>query len=807
MRTLVQDIRYGSRMLLRKPGLTIVAVMTLTLGIGAGTVIFSVVDHVLLRPLPFPDSDRIFTIWNTYPQTPWGEEEVSPPDFCDWREQNNFFNQLAAYERFSYVWTDSSDPVRLRAARVSGDFFSAMGINPILGRPILPADDHEGAHHVVVLSHELWRNQFGSDPSIVGHALTLNGVGFTVLGVMPAEFGFPGDVDLWSPLAYEPPFEPALRRSTWLKTVARLKPGVTPDEAQADMSTIASRLEREHPESNAGRGVRLVSLFEKTVGSARPALLVLLAAVGCLLMIACANVANLLLARASGRQKEIAVRKALGAGRLRLIRQLVTESVLLSLLGGAGGALVAVWALELVRNLNPAIIPRIQEVQLDFRVFGFMLLVSLSAGVVAGMAPALMAARVDFFEGIRQFGSSQENPRGRRFRSSLIVAEVAMAQILLVGGGLLFQSFLLLRSVDPGFNPESLLVSRFDLFTERYNDLEARRSFYRQAVERVSALPGVQAASLTTTIPLHEVQLGNEFVVEGLPRPPPSQIPSAGFNAITPDYFQTMGIRLLAGRTFSDADREGKPKTVIINQTMAEHFWPDESPMGQRIRLVSDESLADSSSIEIVGVVGDVRQMGLDAEVRSEIYLPYAQRPWRSCFLLVRSKSEPAGLTSAIRSEIRGIDPAIALNRFRSMNDYVSDSTGQPRFRTFLLGLFAALALILAVMGVFGVISYSVSQRTRDFGIRVALGAKPRDIFGLVLGRGFLIVLAGIVLGLVGSLALTRFMSSLLFGITPYDASTFVWVALACGAAAFAACYFPSRRAMKVDPITVLRSE
>ena len=807
MRTIVQDIRYGSRMLLRTPGFTIVAVMTLTLGIGAGTTIFSVVDHVLLRPLPFPDSDRILTIWNTYPQSPWGEEEVSPPDFCDWREQNDSFNQLAAYERFSYVWTDSSDPVRLRAARVSGDFFSAMGINPILGRPILPADDHEGAHHVVVLSHELWRNQFGSDPSIVGHALTLNGMGFTVLGVMPAEFGFPGDVDLWSPLAYEPPFEPALRRSTWLKTVARLKPGVTPDEAQADMSAIASRLEREHPESNAGRGVRLVSLFEKTVGSARPALLVLLAAVGCLLMIACANVANLLLARASGRQKEIAVRTALGAGRLRLIRQLVTESVLLSLLGGAGGALVAVWALELVRNLNPAIIPRIQEVQLDFRVFGFMLLVSLSAGVVAGMAPALMAARVDFFEGIRQFGSSQENPRGRRFRTSLIVAEVAMAQILLVGGGLLFQSFLLLRSVDPGFNPESLLVSRFDLFTERYNDLEARRSFYRQAVERVSALPGVQAASLSTTIPLHEVQLGNEFVIEGRERPLPSQIPSAGFNAITPDYFRTMGIRLLSGRTFSDADREGKPKTVIINQTMADRFWPDESPIGQRIRLVSDESLADSSSIEIVGVVGDVRQMGLDAEVRSEIYLPYVQRPWRSCFLLVRSSSEPAGLASAIRGEIRGIDPAIALTRFQSMNDYVSDSTGRPRFRTFLLGLFAAMALTLAVVGVFGVISYSVSQRARDLGIRVALGAKPRDIFGLVLGRGFLIVLAGIVLGLVGSLALTRFMSSLLFGITPHDASTFVWVALACGAAAFAACYFPSRRAMKVDPITVLRSE
>jgi len=807
MRMLAQDIRYGARIFAKQPGFTAAAVLTLTLGIGATTLIFSVADGVLLRPLPFPEPDRLVALWNDYPQLNNEREPVSPPDFCDWLEQNGSFAQLAAYEQFFYNLAGDPNPLRLGAARVSGGFFTALGVRPLWGRPLLPSDDHKGAHRVVVMSHRLWISRFGSDLSILGQAVTLNGTNHTIVGIMPAGFEYPGDVDLWSPLAYDPPFEPSLRRIIWLRTVARLKPGVTLAQAQADMSSIAQRLAQQYPETNTGRGVLVVSLHEQTVGDVRAALLVLLAAVGCLLMIACTNVANLLLARAAGRQREIAVRTALGAGRFRLARQLLTESNLLGLLGGAGGILLAMWGLELIKVMNPVGIPRLQEIHLDLRVLGFTILVSLATGVAVGVAPALMATRTHFFEGIRQSGTTPETRRGRRLRSILIVSEVALAQLLLIGGGLLFQSFLRLKSVDPGFNPGGILVSRLDLLSERYDQRSARLLFYHRALERLSALPGMQSAALSTTIPFDEMQLGFEFVIEGRPRPLPSQYPSAGYNSITPDYFRTMGIRLLAGRHFTDADREDSPAAVIINKAMASRFWPGESPIGRRIELVSDESSTHPPSMEIVGVVENVRQQGLDADVRSELYLPYSQRPWRSCFLLVRSDSEAGQLATALRHEIREIDPNIALSRLQSMNQYLEASIDAPRFRTFLLTVFAVLALLLAATGIFGVISYSVAQRTRDFGIRLALGALPHHLFKLVAGREFLVVPAGIGLGTLLSAVLTRYLTSLLFGVAPHDTLTFATVIALCGSVALAACYIPSRRIMEVDPLVALRDE
>jgi putative ABC transport system permease protein len=803
--TLIQDIRYGLRSLARNPGFTAVALMSLVLGIGASSVIFSVADGVLLRPLQFPDSDRIVTLWNTYPHLGAKREEVSPPDFYDWHELSESFGQMAAYERYSYVLAGSDNGIRLRAARVSGDFFATMGVVPAVGRVLNPADDHVGSHHVVVLTNHLWAMQFGSDSSIIGREVVLNGFSFSVVGVMPAGFDFPGDVDIWVPLAYQPPFDDSLRQSTWLRTVARLKPDVTVDQAQAEMSTIAHQLEHKYPDTNLGRDVLIISLFEQIVGRIRPALLILLAAVGCLHLIACTNVANLLLSQATVRQKEISIRSVLGAGRLRLVRQLVTESTALSILSGVGGIVLTVWALQVVRTLNPDGIPRLQEIQLDVRVLTFAFVASLVTGIAVGIAPALMVTRRGIRDDTREFGVSTEDKRRRRVRAALVIAEIALAQILLVAGGLLFQSFLRLNSVDPGFRPDDMTASRLDLNTKRYNDVDERRRLYSNVVERISRLPTVKSVALASTIPTHEVQLTLDYVITGQPRPTRTKYPNAGYNSITPDYFRTMGMRLLEGRSFNESDREGSAPVVIINHAMARRHWPGKSPLGERIKIIPDDSSNDAPEIEIVGVVDDVRQVGLDTEVRSEMYLPYAQKPWRTCFLLVRSTSQPSDLAPTLREQIREIDPDIALTRPRSMNDYISASLVSPRFRTFLFSVFASLALVLAAIGVFGVVSYSVVQRTAEFGIRVALGAQQRDILRTVVGKAYPAVLAGVVLGLACSLALTRYLSALLFDIAPDDAFTFAASAVLCGSVGFAACYLPSRRAAQTDPLKALR--
>jgi putative ABC transport system permease protein len=807
MITLLRDGRHAWRVLARTPGFTAMVAVTLALGIGASTAIFAVTDHVLLRPLSFPGADRIVTLWNTYPRSGIEKEEVSPPDFYDWRAQSRSFSALAAYERFSYVLTGEPDAVRLRAARVTEGFFAALGVQPFLGRGFLPSDYRIGAPRGVVLTHQLWRSRFGASPSIVGRTVILNEVEHTVLGVMPAWFGFPGDIEIWSPLVFAPAdLQPSLRQSTWLRTVGRLVPGATGARALAELSAIARQLERQYPATNAGRNVRVLSLHEETVGDVRLALLVLLGAVGVVLLIACTNVANLLLTRATSRQREVAIRSALGAGRWRLIGQFLTESVMLGVLGGLGGLLLAVWALDLVRALAPPAFPRLQEVRLDIPVLAFALAASLLTGAACGIAPALAAPRADPGHWLQDAGrTASDSRRRRRFRRGLIVIEVALAQVLLVAGGLFFQSLLRMTAVDPGFDPARLLVARFDLFSARYSKPGALQSFYRRIVEQAAAVPGVRTAALSTTIPLDQVQLTYEYIADAQPRPFASQRPSAGYNSVTPDYFRALAIRLLAGRWFTDADRADARPVAIINQTMARRHWPDGAAVGHHIRLIADGDAG--AAIEIVGVADDVRQVALDADVRAEIYLPYAQRPWNTCFLLVRSDSETAGVALALRRTIRAIDAQVALSEIRPMEDRVSASVGPRRFRTLLLGVFAALALALAAIGVCGVTAYDVGRRTREVGIRMALGAQRREILGLVVREGVSAAFVGVAIGMVLAFVLTRLLTSLLYETSPSDGRTFATVAIVLLGTAWLACYVPSRRVTKIDPLTTLRSE
>jgi predicted permease len=806
---IVTDVRYGLRILRKAPGFTAAAVLTLMLGIGANSAVFSVVEGVLLRPLPFPDSDRIMTLWNTYPGVDESLQEASPPDFCDWREESRSFAQMAAYERFVWNLAGDPEPVRVRGVRVSGDFFAVMGVGPALGRPLLPTDDHEGVHHVVVLSHRLWTRRFAADLAVVGRTVILTGVKHTIVGVMPAGFEFPGGVDLWSPLAYEPPFSPSLRRSVWLRTVARLQSGVTVEQARGEMSVIARRLARQYPDTNEGRSVAVVSLLDSTVGRVRTALLVLLGAVNLVLLIACANVVNLSLARAGNRQREIALRAALGASRLRIARQMGTESTLLGLLGGLGGLLLAWLSLAVLRQIAAESVPRLADVHVDLRVLLFTSLVSLAVGAVVGIVPAVAMTGRKLQRSLQGADPRSSNSRGRkRWRHTLVVAEVALAEVLVIGGFLLVQSFMHMRNVSLGFAPRGIFACRFDLHARRYGEVSARESFYRETVEHVAALPGVRSAALATTIPTGDVQMTLDFLVDGRPAPStPAESPWAGYNSVTPDYFRTMGIDLLYGRVFTQGDGSRAPAVAIVNAETARRYWPGENPLGRTITLRPDDPADSAAAIELVGVVENVRQVSLTSDVRPELYLPYAQHPWREGFILLRSDLGRDGVAASVRRELRVIDPNLALSDLRPMTGYIAASLGSPRFQTVLVATFAGLALVLASVGIFGVVSYSVSQRDHELAIRMALGAQPSEVFRLVAGHCARLVLCGVVLGVVLALALTDSMSALLFGIKATDPLTYVMVALVLSAVAMAACFPPCWRATRIDPAVALRAE
>ena len=809
LETLGQDLRYGLRMLLKHPGFTLVAVVALALGIGANSAIFSVVDSLLLRPLPFEQPERLVQVWESNPQRGRLEMPASFPNFTDWRDQNHVFEHTVAYSHWSFNLTGSAEPERIRSALVSHAFFPMLGIKPILGRTFLPGEDQPGQDLSVVISRSLWQRRFNSDPGVVGKAVDLNGKSFTVVGVVAeatALPGLPGDIELWAPVSHG--FALTERRAHFLNVIARLKPGVGLEQAQAEMSRIAEALSRQYPEANADRTLRIVPLQEQVVGDVRPALLVLLGAVVFVLLIASTNVANMLLARAAGRRKEIAIRTALGAGRWRLVRQLLTESLLLALAGGALGLLLALWGVNLLVMFGPSDLPRVKEVAVDGRVLAFTFAVSLLTGLVFGLVPALQSSRPELNETLKEGGRSATGGAGRRrVRSLLVVTEVTLSLVLLVGAGLLLKSFFRLRAVNPGFNPQDVLTMQLDLTGPNYQKGSQVISFHGRLLERVGALPGVEAAATASSVPIAP-DAGFAYLTFVVERqtPDPAEHPAAFYNGVSPDYFRTMQIPVLRGRAFDEHDVRGALGVAIVNETLARSYFHGSDPLGRRITL-NDENPKEEDWATVVGVVKDTKPRELAGEPVAEMYMPYAQQPEPSMALMIRTAGSPDAVVAAVRREVLALDPAQPVYSVRTLPAVMSEAVATPRFRTFLLGVFAALALALAVVGIYGVMSYAVTQRTHEFGIRMALGAGSSDVLKLVVGHGMALALAGVLIGLVASFALTRVLAGLLYGVTPTDPVTFACVSLLLVAVALAACLIPARRAAKVDPMVALRYE
>jgi putative ABC transport system permease protein len=812
MGTLFKELRYGIRSLLKHPGFTAIAVITLALGIGANTAMFSVINAVLLRPLPYHEPGRLVTIWEESPERGMYEMPVSFANLRDWVDQNHTFEQISGYTFTNLNLTGAGEPVRLSTVRSSANLFPLVGAAPLLGRAFLTEEDKEGANHVVILGHALWQSRFGSDSAIVGRSLTLNNQSYTVVGVMPSSFQFPvgfgylgkvlnEPIDLYVPLAATS--KELVRGNYSFFAIGRLKPGVTIDQARAEMSTIESRLEKQYPEGNTGIGVKLVPTQEQTVKEIRPALLVLLGAVAFLLLIACANIANLLLARAASRQKEMAIRAALGASRLRVLRLLLTESLMLSLAGGGLGLLLALWGTAALMSLAPDNIPRLNEVGVDARVFAFTLAVSLITGIVFGLIPAVHAAKPDLNGALKE-GSrgSMGSAAGKRTRSVLVAVEVALSLVLLIGAGLMIKSFLRLQQMNLGFNPENVLAVNLTLSHSKYGEDRQQAAFFQEALQRLQLLPGIQSAGATTGLPLTLNLSGSDFRIEGHPDPEAGKEMIINTRSVSPGYFHTLGIPLIKGRDFSDRDKSDAPKAAIINQDLARIYFPNEDPMGKRITFDDGQSW-----ISIVGMIGDVKQLGLDSSAKAEVYFPYLQVAAPSMSLVVRTASNPLNVAAAVKSQIQMIDMDLPIDNARTMQQLLAESASGRRFNMLLLTVFAVVALVLAIVGIYGVMSYTVTQRTHEIGIRVAIGAQPRDVFRMVIGQGMMLAMIGVAFGLVGAFALTRLMTTMLFGVEPTDPTTFVSIAVLLTGVALAACYIPGRRATKVDPLVALRDE
>jgi putative ABC transport system permease protein len=802
-----QDLRYAGRMQLKNPAFTIVAVIALALGIGANTAIFSVVNTVLLRPLPYKDPERLVMVWEDASKQGYPRDTPAAANFVDWRDQNTTFEGMAAIADQSFNLTGSGDPERLEGRRVSANLFPLLGVDPQIGRTFTSAEDQPGSDHVVLLSHALWQRRFGGDNNIAGKPLTLNGETYIVVGVMPARFQFPtSDDQLWTPIAFSAE-DAANRDRHYLQVLGRLKPGTGLAQAQTEMNTIAARLQQQYPQSNTDLGVEITSLHEHLVGDIKPALLILLGAVGLVLLIACANVANLLLARAAVRQKEIAVRVALGARRWRLIRQFLTESVLLATMGGVVGLIIAYGGLLLLRAFIPDNIAQAQQISIDLKVLGFTFLVSTLTGLIFGLAPALQAARFNQTETLKEGGrDSATGSGGKRLRGLLVMAEVAVSLVLLIGAGLLINSFLRLRNVDPGFRSDNLLTMRVVLPQLKYDEFEKRSAFYVDLLRRVQSLPGVKSAAVTTNLPLYRQGNSIGISIEGQPPPPPGKENIVVTRIISPKYFDTMSIPLLSGRAFSDQDITTTPRVAIISETMARRYWPNEDPIGKRLGTGRIQRPEDWT--QVVGVVKDVRQFELTADAKPQMYLPYTQRGFfPTDDLVVKTDVDPASLASTVRNAVWEIDKDQPVSNIRTMEEILLDSIARQRFSMLLLAIFAGVALALAAVGIYGVMSYSVAQRTHEIGIRMALGAQTTAVLKLAVGYGLKLVAAGIVIGLIAAFALTRVMSTLLFGVTATDPATFTLISLLLTCVAAIASYIPARRATKVDPMIALRYE
>ncbi|HEX8143168.1 MAG TPA: ABC transporter permease [Pyrinomonadaceae bacterium] len=812
MNTLWQDVRYGFRMLLKRPGFTVIAILALALGIGANTAIFSVVNGVLLRPLPYEDPDRLVRISEWSQQVPG--MSVSYLNLKDWREQNTVFTAIGATRFNSYNLTGVDEPERLQGRDISANFFDVLGVKPAMGRNFLPEEDRANANPTCILSYGLWQRRFGADPKIIGRVLTLNSESYTVIGVMPKNYRFGSPTDVFVPMGLREAGEMLNQRDNHpgIYAYARLKPGVTFEQAEVEMKSIAQRLGQAYPKENAGNSVTLIPLREYFVGDIRPSLLILLGAVGFVLLIACANVANLLLARATSRMREIAIRTALGAGRLRIIRQLLTESVLLALLGAGVGLLLALWGIDVLRTASIDAIPTTAEIKLDTSVFIFTLAVSVLTGVICGLAPALQTSKPDLNEALKEGGRTGTAGAARhRIRNLLVVSEVALSLILLIGSGLLIKSFLRLRETETGFNPDNLLTMQLSYAAGRDEGRKVA-NFFAQVEERIKTLPGVESVAISTGVPL----LGaseTSFAIEGRPPAEPGKRPMTVIYITTPDYLRAMGIRLLRGRFFTPQDTQTSPLVAVIDEEFARLHFPNEDPIGKYIEGSKEENIPH---LEIVGVVSHVKNYGLDTPgpVQSELYYAWNQAPDKflplmadRMSLLIRTSSDPSALTPAVRREVQAIDASQPVFNVNTMEQVLADSLASQRLSMLLLSIFASVALILAAVGIYGVLSYTVVQRTHEIGIRMALGARVQDVFKLVVGQAMTMVLIGIGLGLVGAFAITRVMASLLYGVSATDPLTFGLVSLLLAAIALIACLIPARRATKVDPMVALRYE
>jgi len=802
VQTIWQDLKYGIRMLVKHPGFTVVAVLTLALGIGANSAIFSVVNAVLLRPLQFKEPEQLVKLWETLPQQGL-TGTASAPNFIDWREQNQVFTELSAYETANFSLQGKDQPERVQGVSATAGFFDVISTPPQLGRTFLAGEDEPGRNFVAVISDRLWQRNFGADPEIIGKTITLGGETFTLIGVMPPGFEFPTDTtDIWTPLVFSKE-QLEERGNHSLRVIARLKAAVTLEQAQEQMSTIARRLAQKYPENQAGRDIKLIRLQEETVQSVRPALLILLGAVGFVLLIACTNVANLLLARAATRRREIAIRTALGAGRARLVRQFLTESLLLSLMGGALGLVVGKWGVDALVALASGFLPRASEVGLDGRVLAFTLLLSMLTAIVFGLAPALQISKTDVQEALKEGGSSGSSPRGNWLRSLLAVAEVAAALMLLVGAGLLIRSFMRLQQVNTGLRPENVLTMKITLPEAKYKTKESAVAFYDQVLERVSALPGVETAGLINILPIQQYGWNGNPRVEGIPQSDPPLL--VEYRTASTDYFRALGIPLVAGRLFNTRDKATPGQVVVVNQTLVRQLLEGQDPVGKRINMGDGED----NWMTITGVVADVRQSGLSRPTRPEMFMPYTQRlsETQSVNLVVRSTAEQNTLANAIRGEVLAVDPNQPIYDVQTMETVIGKSVSNQRLNMLLMGIFAALAMTLALVGIYSVMSYMVTQHTREIGIRIALGAQTVDILKLVLGQGLLLTFIGVGLGLLGAFGLTRLMASLLYEVKSTDPVTFLAVSVLLVAVALLACYLPARRASRVDPMVALRYE
>jgi putative ABC transport system permease protein len=798
METLLKDIRYGVRSLLKRPAFTVVAVITLALGIGLNTAIFSVINAVLLRPLAYAEPVRLVTF----------RSNQSAPDLADIQAQSHTFSSFGGEVKQPLDYTAGSEPVQFQIGQVTGGYFETFGVKAERGRVITADDDKNGAPFVVVLSNTLWRNQFGGDLQILGKTIPLSGNVYTIVGVMPEGFASPRDnIEAWTAVHVSNPVAANFRGVHFLRTYGRLAPGVSLEQARAEMQVIDKTLATQYPADNKNRASVLIPLQERIVGQSRQSLLVLFAAVSLVLLIACANFANLLLARAAEREREFVIRTALGAGRWRLIRQLLTESVLVSLAGGAIAVLLAIWATNLLVALRPENLPRLQEIGVDGRVLLFTFGVSLLTGIIFGLLPAWTASRSVIGEALKEGGRSATAGGARQtMRSTFVVVELAIALVLLVGAGLLIKTFWNLRSVEPGFNPDHLLTMRVELPEARYQEVAKQTRFRTQTLDRINSLPGVQAA-MVSELPLSGNSLDHDFLIDGRPPVAPGDEPSLDTRSIIGDYFHTMQIPLRLGRDFGPQDfADNAPLVGIANDMMVRQYFANEDPLGKRIRWARDPEI---HWITIVGVVGDVKHFGLDLPEQPALYSPYTQiNPWKRWMAIAaRTQSSPESMTQAVKQQIWKVDSQLPITEVKTMDEVSAASFAARRFNMLLLAIFAGLALVLAAVGIYGVMSYSVTQRTQEIGIRMALGARATDVLKLIIRNGMALTLLGVVIGVAGALALTRLLTSLLFGVTPTDKPTFIAVSALLIVVALVACYLPARRATKVDPLVALRYE